>query len=78
MGKLAEKLRWRIVTALDDLPNQCWSDLAEWAGRWFDDGESRYGLPWRPIREGCRNDAARVGSCYCNKLQREPEPERVA
>ncbi|QJY46684.1 hypothetical protein [Pseudonocardia broussonetiae] len=66
-----ERLRWRIVRLVDKLPGQCWSELADWAGRWFagDDPDEQYGLPWRPQGWMCREDAARVGSCYCGKLQ---------
>ena len=70
-AKWVERLRWHIVNVVDKVPGQCWSDLAEWAGRWMggDDPDERYGLPWRPQSEHCRLDAARVGSCYCGKLQ---------
>jgi hypothetical protein len=74
--EIPEKLRWRIVHVVDKLPGQCWSRLADWAGRWFDpDPDSRlpYGLPWRPQDWMCRQDAARCGACYCGKLRREPE-----
>jgi hypothetical protein len=70
-----ERLRWRIVTVVDKIPGQCWSDLADWAGRWFsdpDDPDESYGPPWRPQTWVCRTDAERVGACYCGKLQAEP------
>lgn len=74
-----ETLRWRIVNLIDRLPGQCWSDLADWAGRWFADDEDEesqdYGLPWRPISSRCREDLRNVGSCYCGKLKGAPEPE---
>lgn len=67
-----EKLRWRIAMLLDKLPGQCWSDLVFWAMR-DRRGRREYPFgPWSPIGRSCRNDLARVGSCYCGKL-RAPE-----
>lgn len=69
-----ERLRWRIANLVDKIPGQCWSDLAEWAGRWTgaDDPDHTYGLPWRPQGRTCGLDANRAGSCYCGKIQAEP------
>lgn len=75
MSAFIERIRWRIVSLVDKIPGQCWSDLADWAGRWFgdpDDPDERYGLPWRPQGWTCRDGAEQVGSCYCRKLQAEP------
>lgn len=65
-----KRWRWRIAQLMDKVPGQCWSSLADWAGDWKDyDQDNPRGLPWRPQTDGCRRDAQRVGSCYCNKLQ---------
>lgn len=58
-----DRLRWRIAELWEQLvPGQCWTDVASWALR-----DKR--TPWSPIREGCRSDLARCGSCYCGKLR---------
>jgi len=63
MTRTIARLRWRIAEALNRLPGQCWADLAMWAAY------SQRRLPWSPIGESCRNDLARNGACYCNKIQ---------
>lgn len=68
---MMEKLRWRIVALVNRLPGQCWADLVSWVladraeRRWW---YLRERLPWRPIPDQCRADLARVGCCYCGKL----------
>lgn len=65
-----KKLRWRIAHLLDWLPGQCWADLVSWVLRdRHDDPDWRSRVPWRPIGWMCRQDLARVGSCYCGKLR---------
>jgi hypothetical protein len=63
--KLRDRLRWRIATLIDRWarPRQCWADLADWPL-----GARR--VPWAPTRQGCRDDVARCGTCYCGKLRR--------
>jgi hypothetical protein len=61
-----EKLRWRIANLLDKLPGQCWADLCDWA---LGNRDYRSPNPWSPIGPSCREDLARVGSCYCGKLR---------
>ncbi|QDY06124.1 hypothetical protein FJK98_02240 [Micromonospora sp. HM134] len=57
------RLRWLIATWWERLvPGQCWTGVAGWALR-------DYRTPWSPIGEGCRDDLARVGTCYCGKLR---------
>ena len=63
---MSARLRWQIADLLNRLPGQCWADLALWAAH----GQRR--LPWSPIGWSCRSDLSRNGSCYCNKIQREP------
>lgn len=63
MTKLPERLRWRIATVLNKLPNQCWANLVSWAL-----GDRGY-RPWQPIDSVCRKDVARQGACYCGKLR---------
>lgn len=74
---MSEKLRWRIADWVERwLPGQCWSDLVDWVlrdRRDDPDPDWRSEIPWRPIREGCRRDLARVGSCYCGKLRQPVE-----
>lgn len=67
------KLRWHIAQLIDRLPGQCWADLAGWAMRdRYDDPDWRSDIPWRPMSDLCRQDLARIGSCYCGKLRGEP------
>lgn len=61
------KLRWWVVSQLNRLPGQCWTDLVLWAL-----GSDR-ALPWSPIGSACRTDLARTGACYCHKLRQQPE-----
>jgi hypothetical protein len=73
---LPERLRWRIVTLIDRRPNQCWSDLCDWAGTWKnDDPDGFIGwpwfAPWRTDQGHCRDDMQRCGSCYCGKVRDE-------
>lgn len=69
---MPEKWKWWVAGLLDKLPGQCWADLVGWVYRnRRDDPDWRSDIPWRPIRT-CREDFARVGSCYCGKL-REPD-----
>ncbi|RAO26515.1 hypothetical protein PSN13_06543 [Micromonospora saelicesensis] len=63
--KRIEKLKWRIAELINKIPGQCWSDIADWPLGYKAN-------PWSPQRSGCREDLARVGSCYCGKL-RTPE-----
>lgn len=69
MIRVPEKLRWRIVALVGRMPGQCWADLVPWA-LYGPEPERR--LPWAPTVARCREDANRVGSCYCNKIQPEP------
>lgn len=69
-------LRWRIATLIDKLPGQCWADLCSWALHdRRDDPGYRWASPWSPIGPSCRNDLARVGSCYCGKLRATPDED---
>jgi len=64
------RLKWWIAYRLNHLRSQCWTDLVCWVLRdpKHDPG-LRAALPWRPIGEACRRDAAgRDGRCYCGKL----------
>lgn len=60
-------MRWKIAQLLDKLPGQCWSDLVDWVYAWDRPKEDRPAL-WSPLRDSCRSDATRCGSCYCGKL----------
>jgi hypothetical protein len=74
-----DRLRWWIARHLDRLPSQCWADLVSWvldSKRTRDEGV-RAMLPWRPIPQGCRDDLARVGCCYCGKLMSAEVREQV-
>lgn len=64
MKGLVERLKWRIAELLNRLPNQCWTGNASWVL-----GDQRW--PWRRIDAACREDAERVGFCYCGKLPRK-------
>lgn len=67
--------RWRVATAVDKLPGQCWSSLVDWALRRHEDDpdtplrDLARRVPFRPQTEGCRwdRDSAR-GACYCGRL----------
>jgi hypothetical protein len=66
-----ERLRWWIADRANRwLPNQCWSDIVDWAMR--ERGDRGWGLlaslPWRPIRQSCHDDARSAGRCYCGKV----------
>lgn len=70
-GRRAERLRWWIADQINRLSGQCWSRLVSWAL----DGPRRCRrrgdnpLPWRPIDDLCRRDAAENdGCCYCRKI----------
>lgn len=77
--KFSERLRWLVATLLDKLPGQCWADLCGWVLHdRRDDPGYRGATPWSPIRSGCREDFARVGSCYCGKLREKPASTEVA
>lgn len=66
MSGSGSKWRWRIADLMDRLPNQCWSDLVGWA---LGGDPERSRLPWRPIGELCRRDAAENDACcYCGKF----------
>jgi hypothetical protein len=68
--------RWRVATAVNKLPGQCWSDLVEWAlRRHEDDPDTPFNdavrrVPFRRQTQGCRDDRDRpgCGSCYCGQL----------
>ncbi len=68
-------LRWRIASLIDKLPGQCWADLCGWAMRDRRDRRDYPIGPWSPIGQSCRNDLARVGSCYCGKLRATPDED---
>jgi hypothetical protein len=76
--------RWWVVSQLNKLPGQCWADLVPWALGSYKRGTrlERKRLPWSPIREICRGDIARTGTCYCGKIQtrefQEKYPEAAA
>lgn len=67
---IRERVRWRVARLLDQLPGQCWADLVSWAlhDQHDDPDFWSHWVPWRPIRRECRQDAARVGVCYCGKI----------
>ena len=71
MTRFTERLRWRIARLLDRLPGQCWADLVTWALN-DDPDEHKIWKPSSPMGSTCREDAARVGSCYCGKLSQDP------
>jgi hypothetical protein len=67
-----ERLKWRVADLTNSLfhRRQCWADLVSWVidtERTRDTG-LRARLPWRPITQMCRRDAAECGRCYCGKL----------
>lgn len=69
-----ERLRWWVADALNRLPSQsragqCWARLVTWA-LGYTHAPNTNPLPWRPIDEYCRLDAARTGECGCGKLRR--------
>lgn len=61
------KARWWIARQVDRLPGQCWADLADF-------GLGRSVVPWARMRDACREDATRCGTCYCGKVAREDVP----
>ena len=73
LDRIPEGLRHRIALTLNRLPGQCWPELATWA--MYGPSDQDRALPWAPVSPLCREDAARVGCCWCGKL-RDPEGER--
>jgi hypothetical protein len=61
--------RWWIITQLNRLPGQCWSNLVSWAL----DRDRGKRSPWSPVDSVCRSDAAQNGTCYCGKLRADAE-----
>lgn len=62
---------WKVAYFVEDHApvQQCWSDLVSWVfGSGWDDRTLRSVMPWRPVTQTCRDDAARVGACYCGKV----------
>jgi hypothetical protein len=75
--KRGSRLRWRIAYAMDRLKGQCGADLVSWALGWNVD-QAKGRLPWRPIGEMCRRDAAECGTCYCGKIGQRRGAENIA
>jgi hypothetical protein len=77
---LVARLRWWVANQVNRLSGQCWAGLVSWA---LDGPRScrRRGdnpLPWRPISDTCRLDAAEnAGCCLCSKI-RTPTPVPAA
>lgn len=65
-----ERIKWWIASRVNNLRNQCWSDLVNWAlnDEPIRDTGVKAALPWRPIGESCRKDARQAGRCYCGKV----------
>jgi hypothetical protein len=79
MADRIERAKWRVAVIVDRLPGQCWADLVSWVldSKHSRDEGLRARLPWRPIQQGCRDDLARVGCCYCGKLMTPELREQV-
>lgn len=67
--KLRGRLRWRVITQLNRLPGQCWAGLVSWGLG----SKTAPRLPWSPVTDTCRRDAAENGGrCYCSKIRSTP------
>ena len=62
-GANMTRFRWVVADLINRRQGQRWADLVLWAS-----GLSDSRIPWCPITDTCRLDAARNGACYCGKL----------
>lgn len=70
---MSPKWRWRIADLLNRLPFVCWPSLVDWVmlptdKRLWHLEDGRILSDVRVDQRLCREDAQRVGNCYCNKL----------
>lgn len=71
------KGHWKVAQFVEDHApvEQCWSDLVSWVlgpdtvGLYLHERLAAL-LPWRPIRQTCRQDATTCGTCRCGKVAR--------
>jgi len=74
-----ERARWTIATQVNRLPHQCWAGLVSWAlhGARFSHRFHGNALPWRPISDSCRRDAAADGGCCACLKVHPPVPPAI-
>jgi len=76
--KFRKPTRWDIADLLNRLHRTCWADIVDWVLDMKPAGEEQRlfrrnaedvnGILRMTGTRGCRDDAARNGTCYCGKF----------